>query len=94
MRPEDLVKSLQETPNPKRHYNDDWQPSPSDIQWVRNLINRLNDGGFWQCAEGVYRVDKKLKTLTLIEGYKAQIFHRTSKVLPHLGWTMSDPEVN
>lgn len=94
MRPEDLVQSLLETPNPKKHYNDDWQPSKSDIEWVRRTLSMIKEGGHWITSEGVYQVDHRLKTLTLIQGYKAQIFHRTAKVLPLIGWTMSDPAVN
>lgn len=94
MKPERLVQSLLENANPKKHYNDNWQPSQSDIEWVRRTLGMIKEGGHWVTSEGVYQVDHRLKTLTLIQGYKAQIFHRTAKVLPLMGWTMSDPAVN
>lgn len=68
-------------------YADDWEPSRSDIEWTKNLVERMNDGGMWATTEGVFRVDKKQKQL-VFSGPKLQIFHRVSKCAPHFGYTV------
>jgi hypothetical protein len=44
----------------------EWEPSESDIEWCRNLLNVIADGGMWITSNGTYVVDHKSKTITLI----------------------------
>lgn len=70
-----------------KEYQDDWQPSQSDIAWTKRLFDTLNDGGFWHNSEGVFRIDKQKKEL-LYAGPKGQIFHRVGKTAQLLGYTV------
>lgn len=42
----------------------------SSIEWCRNLVAMLKDGGVWAIPRSmlVFRVDKQTQTLTLVSG--------------------------
>jgi hypothetical protein len=43
----------------------DWKPSPSDIDWQKNMLKMVAENGMWANSAGIYRVCHKDKTLTL-----------------------------
>lgn len=65
-----------------------WIPRPSDIEWQRRLINKLNDGGVWGIPENgtVYRINKVERTLTCINGPKDSIFDKLTEVCRYLNY--------
>jgi hypothetical protein len=73
---------------------DDWKPRPSDIEWARNFVLILKDGGIWGNSFGVYRLERKSKTLRLIEvineHLREEIHDRSVKVFAELGWKVVD----
>jgi hypothetical protein len=73
---------------------DKWKPRPSDVEWARDLILILKDGGGWGNSFGIYKLDKKEKTLMLIEVFderwRETIHDRSIKVFAELGWKVVD----
>lgn len=66
-----------------------WQPRPSDIEWTRNLIDKMRDGGVWGIPmnQSVWKFDKTNKALICIHGKMDDMFHKLTTVCKHLGYT-------
>jgi hypothetical protein len=71
-----------------------WTPRPSDIEWAKNFVLMLKDGGAWGNSFGVYKLDRKKKTLKLIEVFderwREAIHDRSVLVFAELGWKVVD----
>jgi hypothetical protein len=68
-----------------------WEPSQSDIEWQKNLLDRCNEGATWGCDAGIYSVSGKTKTLTrLLPGPDSETHERIKIVLGKIGWKMED----
>lgn len=66
----------------------DWQPRPSDVQWVQRLLGAVLPGGTWGNDNGTFRLDHANKTMTLVNGFQGRIYWRTAIILKKLGWEM------
>ena len=42
-------------------------PSPEAIEFCKRLAQLVKDGGIWGTTAGIYRFDKKAKTLTRVD---------------------------
>ena len=70
-----------------------WEPSQSDIEWQRNLLDRCNEGATWGCNAGIYKISHATKTLTrLLPGPDEETHERIKIVLEKIGWTMKEKE--
>ncbi len=71
-----------------------WKPVPSDLQWCQNLVDSLKDGGIWGSSQtGVYRIDKKGKTLTLLSrspDFTEVDFRRNVVAFRAIGYTVKE----
>jgi hypothetical protein len=71
-----------------------WQPSDSDLQWCRNLIELFSEHATWETSQAIYQVDKPARTLTVSEVKLPQIHEREhAKVritFELLGWTVKE----
>jgi hypothetical protein len=71
-----------------------WTPRPSDIEWAKNFVLILRDGGVWGNSFGVYKINHKKKVLKLIgifdERFRESIHDRSVKVFAELGWKITD----
>lgn len=43
-----------------------WIPTESDLEWSRNLLRVIKDGGTWACDAGIYRIDHANKKLVRV----------------------------
>ena len=82
--------NLFENPNDPP-WSPNWQPSPYMLAWFSNLLRVMKDGALWGVpgSEQMYRIDKKNKTLILIEGDPHDELHwhdKNIKTLAALGW--------
>jgi len=72
----------------------DWEPRDSDIEWVKDLIRILKDGGIWvPPAMGFFTIDKQAKTFTMTAKtpeHDAELFERTVKACKAIGYTVVD----
>ena len=65
-----------------------WTPRPSDVQWTRQLIDTLNDGGWAIPMNGsIWVVDKKNCVLRCMVGTKADLFDRVTACCEQIGYT-------
>lgn len=66
-----------------------WTPRPSDIEWTRRLIDRLNDGGLWSIPQNGsdWRLDKKAKVFRCVTGPKDALFEQLTIIGKKLGYT-------
>ena len=71
---------------------DTWEPSESDIAWVANLVRMMKDGASWGLPmnKTVYKIDKKNKRLTLIEGVVDGMFFRNKKCFAKIGYEVME----
>jgi len=65
-----------------------YKPSPSDITWLRNLIELLKEGGVWGIPRsgGVFTFYKESKEYTYLGNREHQADTRTITILAELGW--------
>ena len=63
-----MVKRASNRRNDKSTLDDPMDPSEETLEWCRNLIDTLTDGGVWGIPRSgaTFRVNKQAKTLTLI----------------------------
>lgn len=69
--------------------DDDDAPSETILNWCRQLVATIADGGVWGIPRSqiVFRLDHKKKQLVLIVGSaSAPDFIATKKVFKHIGW--------
>ncbi len=45
---------------------DNWEPDNKAVEWAKNLLAMLKDGGMWASDNGLCQVDHKKRTMTLI----------------------------
>ena len=66
-----------------------WKPQPSDIEWTRNFLARLNDGGTWgiPANRSVWKHDKTHRVLRCIHGERDEDFNRVTTVCTLIGYT-------
>lgn len=67
-----------------------YRPTAFDIQWTRNLIDQMNDGGIWGIprANSVWRFDKTNKVLIQIHGNPNEPDNKALRIIcPLIGWT-------
>lgn len=68
-----------------------WEPKQSDIDWQRNMLGKIQDGGVWGSMSGIYTVNHKKKVLVRVAaGIDEATNERVKIVLQKLGWTMED----
>jgi hypothetical protein len=70
-----------------------WEPRDSDITWTKKLIDAVSDDAMWGTSDGVYRFNKKSKTLTLLKippGSDQESRDRIRICFEHLGWTIEE----
>jgi len=67
-----------------------YKPTPHDLQWSRNLLAMLKDGGTWAIPKtgSIYTVDKNAKTLTCTHGYDATMHNMVTGVFNQLGYAL------
>lgn len=71
------------------HEEEDERPEEHILQWCRNLVATIADGGTWGIPRSqiMFRVDKKARKLVLIVGSKHNPdFIATKQVFKHIGW--------
>lgn len=71
-----------------------WTPRQSDIDWTRNLISMLKDGGVWAVPMNgnVYRFNKVTQTVSLEIGTADDTHQRFLACLKAIGWQFSGGE--
>ena len=67
---------------------DNWKPKDSDVAWVKNLTETLNDGGTWMvpCALSIYTFYHEKKEYVLVGEKHDPTNQKTTKILGMLGW--------
>jgi hypothetical protein len=71
----------------------DWNPSPSDIAWQRDMLRILKNGAVWGVPVSLssFKFDKTNKTFCLIVGDPAhETNRRIAKVLQALGYAETE----
>ena len=68
-----------------------WEPTESDIEWTRDLIEKLRDGGTWAVPAGLSMItgNKKEMKYTLNGNVKNECNQRIMKVMKILGWKLT-----
>ena len=72
-----------------------WTPKPSDLAWCRNLVRIMKDGAIWGCNNGVYRIDKKGNTLTLLlraDDFSLEDHERKIVAFGAIGYTVKEKD--
>jgi hypothetical protein len=68
----------------------DWEPRWSDINWTRDLLSKINDGGVWvqpaSCASFTFYHSKKEYVVDESHCINQDMVDRTRKVLSVLDW--------
>jgi hypothetical protein len=66
-----------------------WTPQPSDIEWTRTWLGRLNDNGVWGIPrnQSIWRHDATHKVLRCIHGERDTMFDALTAVCQKLGYT-------
>jgi len=74
----------------------DWDPKQSDIEWVKNLIRSLKEGGTWAvpCAMSIFTFYHSEQEYVLVGDPSDATNRKTVKILGMLGWKerMNDGE--
>ena len=68
-----------------------YEPQPSDLVWLKDLLETLKDGGIWAvpCSASTFKINKREKTLTLLDGNPDDPTNqRTATVADALGWVV------
>lgn len=74
---------------------DDEKPPEHVLNWCRNLVAMLADGGVWGVPRSqiVFRVNKPARKLVLIVGEANNPdFIATKRVFKHIGWAVVEKE--
>jgi len=66
----------------------EWKPKPSDIEWVKELLRILKDGGTWAvpCSCGIFTFYKSKKEYTFVGNREDPTDQKTFTILKQLGW--------
>lgn len=70
-------------------FNNEEKESPAVLNWCRNLVDTLRDGGVWGIPRSgiVFKVDKKKQCLILTVGEETnEDFIATRRVFRQIGW--------
>ena len=71
-----------------------YEPTDEDLQWCRQVISVLNDGGMIGTSKGVYKLDKTNKKVILMSPKLEEsletfaVHHRHHYVWKALGYTV------
>ena len=68
-----------------------YEPQPSDLVWLKDLLETLKDGGIWAvpCSASTFKINKQDKTLTLLAGdINNPTNQRTVAVAAAMGWSV------
>ena len=68
-----------------------YEPQPSDLVWLKDLLETLKDGGIWvvPCSTSAFKINKQDKTLTLLVGnINDPTNQRTATVAEAIGWAV------
>lgn len=67
-----------------------WEPTSDDIEWTRNCINTIKDGGVWvvPASMSMFTMYKKDKQYSLMGDPMCETNQRIMKVLVQLGYTL------
>ena len=70
----------------------DWKPSPSDIEWTRDVLDFVRVGHFWSTPSGIFkRTGKKEITLIrILPSGTEEGINRVKKVIKAMGWKFVD----
>ena len=77
-----------------------WVPTKGDIEWTKNLLRSMKQGGIWATkdAVNVFKIDHENKQVTALMCTDAQLHERLKIILDGLGWSLLgdslDPERN
>lgn len=71
------------------HMTPNWKPSQSDIAWVKNLVDTLNDGSTWLLPvnQSIWKHDKTSRVLRCIHGNRDENFERITAICKLLDYT-------
>tara|TARA_Y100000310_G_scaffold246560_1_gene251872 strand:- start:532 stop:936 length:405 start_codon:yes stop_codon:yes gene_type:complete len=77
------------------NFDKNWEPRESDMEWLRNTLNRVNEGGIWATClpEGdvAYQVSHEKKRLLLVGNENPMLHERTAQVAMLMGWDIMIP---
>ena len=77
---------------PVRYKKNPYQPTKSDLQWVQNLITKMDEGETWKTPFATFRLLHSKKILKIM-GMKSVdkndqvLVEQCAAVFGHLGWT-------
>lgn len=77
----------------------EWEPTESDCQWVRETLRVIAIGGLWRTSFALYQKigEHSLKLLTKIYAPRTNTdvnIARTEKILRLIGWEYIDKDIN
>jgi len=68
----------------------DWEPRPFDIEWTRQLLSKIKEGGTWgqpgSASSFTFYHSKKEFTVEDSQCTNQDMVNKTKKVLGILGW--------
>ena len=67
---------------------DDWEPDEYDLEWMRQLLDMIADGGTWglPAALSSFTVHHSTKTYDFEGDREHPLVTRSMKVFERLGW--------
>lgn len=67
----------------------DWKPSESDINWTKNCLSMVKDGGIWATSYALYRKEGETVTLERVNENAHNLkenLERTEKAIRQTGY--------
>ena len=66
----------------------DWMPADSDVEWVKELVRMIKDGGTWAvpCSLSMFTFYHSKKEYVLVGDKNDPTNHKTFRILNMLGW--------
>jgi hypothetical protein len=71
-----------------------WVPTRGDIEWTKNLLKSMKQGGVWATTNSanLFKIDHENKEVTAMMCTDAQLHGRLKTILDGLGWSLlGDP---
>jgi hypothetical protein len=68
-----------------------YEPTPVDINWLRNVLQSMADGGRlgYPRSELIFRIDHSTKTMVLVHGdVRESDYEATVETAKQLGWSV------
>lgn len=79
-----------------------YEPRESDLDWARNLVAHMKDGGLWGApATGlIYQFNHRARTITMVSpeslldtSFQAFVMHEQTRIVfGKIGYTMIEPQ--